>query len=121
MRSDQDLVDAVFNGDRAAFAVLVERYERPVRSVAIVILGNTDSADDVAQDAFTTSYERLATLTNRSAFRAWILKIAQRTAYQMVREQARNRAVANTTLEHSPETSNAASDTRTRSCNASLF
>jgi RNA polymerase sigma-70 factor (ECF subfamily) len=93
MRSDKDLVDAVFNGDRTAFAALVERYERPVRSVAISILGRVDTVDDATQDAFTTSYEELATLNNRAAFGAWILKIAERAALRVARERSRNRPI----------------------------
>jgi RNA polymerase sigma-70 factor (ECF subfamily) len=95
MRSDKELVDAVLAGDRAAFASLIERYELPVRSMAIAILGNTHSAEDVAQDAFTTGYERLASLRNRAAFGAWLLKIAERSAYRMARERDRNRKVRN--------------------------
>jgi RNA polymerase sigma-70 factor (ECF subfamily) len=88
MTSDKELVDAAVDGDREAFATLVERYERPVRSVAIAILKNTESVNDVAQDAFLTAYEKLATLHNRAAFGAWLLKIVRRTAYRLARERA---------------------------------
>jgi RNA polymerase sigma-70 factor, ECF subfamily len=90
MISDKQLVDATVNGDREAFATLVERYERPVRSVAIAILKNTESVNDVAQDAFLTAYEKLSTLHNRAAFGAWLLKIVRRSAYRVAREGVRN-------------------------------
>jgi RNA polymerase sigma-70 factor (ECF subfamily) len=112
MRSDKDLVNAVLNGDRTAFASLVERYERPVRSVAIAILGDTHSAEDVVQDAFTTSYEMLATLHNRAAFGAWILKIAQRSACRAARDRARNRTAASNIQEHERDSSNGKLDHR---------
>jgi RNA polymerase sigma factor (sigma-70 family) len=91
MHSDKELVDAVFDGDRAAFATLVARYERPVRAVAIAILRNGDAAEDVAQDTFIKSYEMLATLRNRAAFGSWVLKIARRISYRVARERKRNR------------------------------
>jgi RNA polymerase sigma-70 factor, ECF subfamily len=91
MISDKELVDAAVNGDREAFATLVERYERPVRSVAIAVLRNSESVNDVSQDAFLTAYEKLSTLHNRAAFGTWLLKIARRSAYQVTRERVRIR------------------------------
>jgi DNA-directed RNA polymerase specialized sigma24 family protein len=38
-------------GDSAAFAVLVEKYERPLRSFLVRTFGS-NFADDIAQDAF---------------------------------------------------------------------
>jgi hypothetical protein len=35
VRSDAEIVNAVLNGDKEAFAVLVKRYERPVRAIAL--------------------------------------------------------------------------------------
>ena len=89
MTSDKELVDAAVNGDREAFAMLVERYERPVRSVAISVLRNSESVNDVLQEAFLTAYEKLSTLHNRAAFGAWLLKIVRRCAYQVTRERVR--------------------------------
>ena len=52
MQSDAELVNAALNGNKNAFAVLVKRYERPVRAVALDVLGDYHSATDVSQDAF---------------------------------------------------------------------
>ena len=113
MHSDNDLVDAVLRGDRAAFATLVARYERPVHSIAIAILRNTDAAEDVAQDSFTKSYELLATLRNRAAFGSWVLKIAQRVAYQVARERKRNRILQSDACEPADGACNEKLDERT--------
>ena len=56
MRTDAELVNAVLNGEKQAFAILVKRYERPVRAVALDVLGDFHSATDTAQDAFVKAY-----------------------------------------------------------------
>jgi RNA polymerase sigma factor (sigma-70 family) len=93
MRSDNDLVNAVVAGDRDAFAMLIERYERPVRSVALAILRDVELARDVAQDTFMIAFEKVSTLGNRSAFGSWILTIARRRAYRVVHAKARERTL----------------------------
>ncbi len=58
MRSDAELVQACLDGEKAAFAALVKRYERPVRAVAMDVLGDYHRAADVSQEAFVTAYRK---------------------------------------------------------------
>ncbi len=102
MQSDKDLVQAVVDGHRSAFAVLIERYERPVRSLATAILRDTHLAEDVAQEAFTKAYEKLSMLRDGSAFGHWILKVTRRCAYQIARKRLPSR-----TLDTAQETTRA--------------
>ena len=87
MQSDAELVNAVLNGNKEAFAVLVKRYERPVRAVALDALGNYHSAADASQDAFVKAYEELPRLRKRHAFGPWLMKIASRCALDSVRRR----------------------------------
>ena len=89
MQSDAELVEAVLDGDRASFGVLVQRYERAVLGVALGILGDYHAAQDVAQDALVTAYVELRTL--RSCFASWILGIARRRAIDVWRGRSRRR------------------------------
>ena len=52
----------VLNGEKQSFAVVVERYERPVRAVALNVLSDYHCASDVSQDAFVRAYEKLPKL-----------------------------------------------------------
>jgi len=81
------LVNAVLNGEKQAFAVLVKRYERPVRAVALDVLGDHHLAADVSQDAFVKAYEQLAELRKPEAFGPWLMKIAQRYAINSARQK----------------------------------
>lgn len=85
MQSDSELVNAVLDGSKDAFAILVKRYERPVRAVALAIVGDHHLATDVSQDAFVKAYEELAGLRKREAFGPWLMKITHRCALNFVR------------------------------------
>ncbi len=87
MRTDAELVKAVLNGEKHVFAELVRRYERPVRAVALDVLGDYHSATDVSQDAFLRAYERLAGLRKPDAFGHWLMKITRRCALDSVRRR----------------------------------
>jgi RNA polymerase sigma-70 factor (ECF subfamily) len=77
------------NGEKMAFAVLVKRYERPVRAVAMDVLGDHTSAQDVSQDAFVRAYENLPALRKSSAFGPWLMKITRRCALSMTSQRPR--------------------------------
>jgi RNA polymerase sigma-70 factor (ECF subfamily) len=87
VRTDAELVQAVLDGDKQAFAVLVERYERPVRAVALDVLGDYHSASDVSQETFVSAYEKLAGLRKPEAFGPWLMKITKRHALTSLRQR----------------------------------
>jgi RNA polymerase sigma-70 factor (ECF subfamily) len=89
VESDVELVEAVLNGRREAYAELVRRYERSVRAAATAILRNSHAAEDVAQDAFVTAYQKLGRLRKGNAFGNWILRITQRRALHVLRREAK--------------------------------
>jgi RNA polymerase sigma-70 factor (ECF subfamily) len=93
VQSDSELVEAVLGGEKEAFGVLVRRYERPVRAVALDILGDKHSATDVSQDAFVAAYRKLPALRRPSAFGPWLMKITRRCAIDSARRKPRETAL----------------------------
>ncbi len=87
VRTDAELVNAVLSGEKDLFAELVKRYERPVRAVALDVVGDYHSATDVSQDAFVRAYERLAGLRKPEAFGPWLMKITRRCALDSARRR----------------------------------
>ncbi len=87
VRTDAELVNAVLDGEKQAFAVLVKRYERPVRAVALDVLGDYHSAADVSQDAFVKAYDQMAGLRKPEAFGPWLMKITRRCALDSARRR----------------------------------
>lgn len=73
--TDGQLVGRCLAGDRRAFDVLIGRYQRQALAVAYRLLGNTQDALEVTQDAFLKGYGSLQTLEKPEAFGGWLMRI----------------------------------------------
>ena len=72
---DEELVRRTCSGDRAAFTALVGRYRDMVYGAAYHFLGNSEDAQDAAQEAFVTAYGRLGQLREPEKFAAWLRRL----------------------------------------------
>lgn len=77
---DLELVRRAQAGDVAAFGELVERHRRAVFRSVIAAVGSASEADDVAQDAFVTAFQKLQGFRGESSFKTWVVAIAWRKA-----------------------------------------
>ena len=84
------VVQAVLDGDRDAFRILVDREAASVVRACYRVLADLHEAEDVAQEAFVSAYRSLATWRGDGPFGAWLTRIAIRLA---VRQVARRKAV----------------------------
>src|SRR3978361_2099685 len=75
---DVELCSHAALGERAAFGELVRRHGSAVRGVLRRMGAAPAEADDVAQDAFLTAFERIAEFRGEGTFAAWGKKIAAR-------------------------------------------
>jgi RNA polymerase sigma-70 factor (ECF subfamily) len=73
--SDEELIERARNGDRLAFGDLVERYQQPVYRAALAALRSHEDAQEVAQDAFLTAFQKLGSFRGDSSFKTWLLTI----------------------------------------------
>jgi RNA polymerase sigma-70 factor, ECF subfamily len=73
------LVRAAQNGDRAAFGILYEQYERLVHAILLARVPYSE-CEDLMQDVFIKALERLPALREPAAFCSWLMAIARRTA-----------------------------------------
>lgn len=73
--SDGELVGRVLRGEQGAFNDLIVRYQRQAVAVSYRLLGNTQDALEVAQDAFLKAYNSVATLQKPEAFGGWLMRI----------------------------------------------
>jgi RNA polymerase sigma-70 factor, ECF subfamily len=74
--SDRELIARTLGGDGAAFAVLVERFQRKLFRVALAIVRDDMEADTITQDTFIQAYIHLAKFEGRSEFETWLTRIA---------------------------------------------
>src|SRR5688500_887852 len=77
---DLELVRRAQAGDVEAFGDLVERNRRAVFRAALAAVGSATEADDVAQEAFVTAWQKLDGFRGESQFRTWLLSITWRKA-----------------------------------------
>ena len=78
--SDQQLVERVQAGDKAAFDMLVRKYQHRVLKLVSRFVSDAAEAEDVAQEAFLKAYRALASFRGDSAFYTWLYRIAINTA-----------------------------------------
>ncbi len=78
--SDLDLVRMAQAGDTEAFGELVERNRRAVFRAALAAVRSPTEAEDVAQEAFVTAWQKLDGFRGESQFRTWLLSITWRKA-----------------------------------------
>ena len=72
---------------RAEFDRIFTAYSAPIYNYALRMVGDPDRAADIAQDTFIKAYRKLDTLTDPSAARAWLYRIATNTAFDEMRRR----------------------------------
>jgi RNA polymerase sigma-70 factor, ECF subfamily len=82
-----NLVEAVLDGNREAFAAIVDEYEKPLFNVAYRITGSWDDALEATQSTFVKAYENLHRFDRRRRFFSWIYRIAINEALDLVRSR----------------------------------
>jgi RNA polymerase sigma-70 factor (ECF subfamily) len=87
--SDKDLVERVKNGEKAAFDLLVLKYQSRIVNLVSRFVRNPADALDVTQEAFIKAYRALPNFRGDSAFYTWMYRIAVNTAKNYLAVQAR--------------------------------
>lgn len=85
-------------GDPEAFSRLVEAYQRSVFNLCYRMSGNTEDAEDAAQETFLRAYKSIRQYDLNRPFITWILSIA---AHYCI-DQARRRRFPEVSLEDLP-------------------
>jgi len=86
---DQQLVERVQRGDKAAFDLLVVKYQRKIFRLLSRLIRDAAEVEDVAQEAFIKAYRALPGFRGESAFYTWLYRIAINTAKNHLASQGR--------------------------------
>ncbi len=73
---DAQLIDRILDGDDAAFAELVEKYQKQVHALAWRKIGDFHIAEEITQDTFLKAYQKLGTLKKPQRLASWLYVIA---------------------------------------------
>ena len=74
--ADAAAVARVLQGDAAAFAGIVERWQGPLVNLAYRFVRDRGRAEEMAQEAFLRAYRGLATWRGDAAFSTWLFAVA---------------------------------------------
>jgi RNA polymerase sigma-70 factor (ECF subfamily) len=91
--ADIPLVTAAQAGDRNAFDQLIRKYQRQAVAVSYKLLGNTNDALEVTQDAFLKAYTSLKTLEKPGAFGGWLMRIVSNLSLNYRRSRKTRQSV----------------------------
>lgn len=91
---DAVLVRNTLDGDQAAFAELVERYQRKGFWIAYHTVGRIEDARDVVQDAFLRVYRSLDKFDFERNFYTWFYRIVMNLAIDALRKGKSARTTA---------------------------
>ncbi|MGO1657054.1 MAG: RNA polymerase sigma factor RpoE [Marinobacter sp.] len=88
-QTDLQLVRKVHNGDRAAFDLLVVKYQSRVASIISRYVYDSQEVLDLAQETFVKAYRAIDRFRGDSAFYTWLYRIAVNTSKNYL--ESRNR------------------------------
>ncbi|TSA50417.1 MAG: RNA polymerase sigma factor RpoE [Nitrosomonadales bacterium] len=77
---DQVLVERAQRGDKHAFGLLVEKYQRKLGRLLSRMIRDQAEVEDVVQEAFIKAYRALPNFRGESAFYTWLYRIGINTA-----------------------------------------
>ena len=98
--TDETIIGQVLNGNRNAYALLVDKYKDRVYSLALGIVRNSELAEEIAQDAFVKAFGSLRKFRKESGFSTWIYRITYNTAISELRKKKRIGQVAEEQFEN---------------------
>lgn len=91
LRKDEAaLIDRCRRGDKQAFRVLVERYQRRVYALALGFVRDPDEARDISQEAFLKVYRHLDTFQGQAGFYTWLYRITVNLCIDLRRKAGRS-------------------------------
>jgi RNA polymerase sigma-70 factor (ECF subfamily) len=87
--SDEQLVLRAQDGQKEAFALLVDRWADRAYNLASSMVKRPEDAEDVVQEAFLNAYRSLPRFRGTSRFGTWLYRIVANTALLKLRKSAR--------------------------------
>src|SRR3954464_14243400 len=85
--NDMDIISRVLQGDSAAYASLVQRYQNFVFTIVLRYVKSREDAEEVAQDVFIKAYRSLADFKGNSKFSTWLYTVTTTTCITFLRKK----------------------------------
>jgi len=87
LRDFQLIDEAVKQGDEQAYAVLMDRYKKPVYHMILKMVRNVDDAEDLTIEAFAKAFRNLHKFKKDYTFSTWLFRIATNNSIDFIRKK----------------------------------
>ncbi|CAN5540168.1 sigma-70 family RNA polymerase sigma factor [soil metagenome] len=96
IRSDQELLSEMADGDELAFAAIYNRHKEAVYAFCVKMLQDRVMAQDVLQDVFLKAFQRREQLCEVESLKAWLLRVARNRCLNLLRDNRRTSRLTET-------------------------
>jgi RNA polymerase sigma-70 factor (ECF subfamily) len=93
MHNDARLVQALRNGDEAAFGTLFDQYHTSLVRTALIYVNNPTAAEEVAQETWIAVFKGINRFEGRSSLKTWIFSILVNRAKTHAQREGRYAAL----------------------------
>ena len=90
IRTDDELIDSILEGNAFAFQALMERYKGVLTGYLFGKLPADIDLDDLMQEIYFSAYRNLSRLRDRRKISSWLISIARNKLNDALRERQRN-------------------------------
>lgn len=84
---ENELIARILQGRRDDYAILVEKYKKPIFNLTYWMTGNRQDADDLAQETFLRAYVKLHRFDRQQRFFPWLYAICLNLTRSHLRKQ----------------------------------
>ncbi len=88
------VVRSILDGDVNAYELLVKEYEKSVYNLALRMVGNSEDAADMSQEAFIKAYNSLTSFRGDSKFSVWLYRIVSNVCLDFIRSRKRKQTMS---------------------------
>lgn len=88
--SDRQVITRILDGEKELFEILLRRNNQILFRVIRSYIKEEGLAEDIMQDTYIKSYEKLATFNAESSFVTWLIRIGINECLQHLRKNKRN-------------------------------
>jgi len=97
---DFQLIDqAVNENDEQAYAMLMDRYKKPVYHMILKMVRNVDDAEDLTIEAFAKAFKNLYKFKKDYTFSTWLFRIATNNSIDFIRKKKLDPTSLNTSYQ----------------------
>jgi RNA polymerase sigma-70 factor, ECF subfamily len=90
---ERELIRRAQDGDRPAFDLLVRQYDQTVLRLVLQMVGSTDEARDLYQEAFLKVYRSLRRFRLDARFSTWLYRVVMNVCFDYFRRQQARKEV----------------------------